>query len=130
MLVIFGCQFPQEAISYGADLRCKVIDAVFLDDSGALTRPGELTQQRVGKEFSVDGNTGVMVGAVKNSNAHGTPEVIDPGSEDQSFTVMTVYSPYRSVDLLSIQVFAEGSVKPFLFRASFDQVLSGICRVE
>ena len=69
-----------------------------------------------------------MVGApFMNHNDFAQPTVLDPGSSEQFFRVITVYQPYTSVDYLQIEEFADDEEKPFLFLDSPNTVVTGSC---
>lgn len=86
----------------------------------------------VGKEFSVERRTGVMAGALKNSFVT-KPEVIDQGSEMNSFKVVATMRRDQgagagsNVYLLVIREFEKGAEKPFLFIDN-DEIYSGTCK--
>lgn len=84
---------------------------------------------RMNTEFVVDRTSGRMIGSKGFSNhneGYGVPKVIDPGSSEQSFKVLTMYSPHTSVAYLQIEEYREGKAKPFSF---FDGliVVAGTC---
>ena len=82
-----------------------------LDDEGNLA-PWPLYE---GDKFIVDKQSGKMLGKLRNENAFGTPEVIDNGSHEQAYKVVTIYKPFTSVSFLTVNEFAEGKKKPFIF---------------
>ena len=85
----------------------------------------------LGREFTVDRRTGVMAGALKNSYMT-KPEVIDFGSEGNSFKVVTTLRREQGVGrgsnayLLVVNEYAQGPTKPFLFVEN-DEVYFGTC---
>lgn len=84
---------------------------------------------RMNSDFVVDRVTGRMVGSTGFSNyneGYGVPKVIDPGSSEQAFKVLTVYSPYPSVAYLEIEEFREGKSKPFTFIGG-GYIVAGTC---
>ncbi len=128
-LAILASEETALAASY-SDLRCKVAGAISISADGMLRRTDRLSDAYLGKRFSVDRQSGLMVGEIANSNAYVGPEVIDPGSDEDSFSVITVYAPDKAVRRLTVQVFVEAPEKPFLFRAGSDHFLSGTCLEE
>lgn len=108
------------------DYRCK-IDRVASSD----TSPPASLKSYVGKEFTVERRTGLMAGALKNSYIT-KPEVIDFGSEENSYKVITTLRKEQGAGigsnayLLVVKEWAKGLNKPFLF-AENDDVYFGTC---
>ena len=114
------------APAFAADsYKCTVISASGLDDDGELSS-SNWTELHQGKEFVLDVATGRMIGEVTNSNARSEPEILDPGSDDQSLKVITVFGPNVYIDYLLVRVYHEGDTKPFIF-VTGETVLSGTC---
>lgn len=109
-----------------SDYKCVVRHAYTISGDGGLrTDP---TNVFLGGEFAIDRATGRMIGILTNHNANGEPWVIDPGTRDRSFKVITVYKPIISVDYLQVQEFADQPAKPFFFlKGIFAMVVSGQC---
>ena len=113
--------------SYADAYKCTVRSTGDVDSSGRLLEDGAFADSYLGAEFVVDTVTGKMLGAVTNSNEYGTPTVVDPGSEDQAFKVVTIYRPYTSLTYLTILVYEDGPEKTFLY-VTGTSVMSGVCR--
>ncbi|MDB3923327.1 hypothetical protein N9359_04445 [Luminiphilus sp.] len=110
--------------AYEAAYQCVVKDAKQLADDGTL----ESLDDYLGAEFVVDRATGRMNGRLKNHGYFGEPTVIDPGSKDQAFKVITVHDAgFPAVDYLYVGSFAEGYEKPFLY-IDGNKVFSGACK--
>ncbi len=83
------------------------------------------------KEFTVERSTGLMAGALKNSYVT-KPQVIDYGSHENSFKVITTMRLEQGVGLgsnvymLTINEYSESSKKPFVFIDN-DVVYLGEC---
>lgn len=102
-----------------SDFRCTVHRVI---PAPALPTP-ELEFLRatyVGKDFTVDRRSGVMAGVLKMRSTT-QPQVIDFGSADNSFKVVTTMRRDQgagfgsSVYLLVINTFDRAAEKPFLF---------------
>jgi hypothetical protein len=106
--------------------KCKVLMAKSLTKAGEMAKTG-YSNIYVGKEFVVDINTGRMIGAISNGNHTAQPTVLDRGSKDQGYKVITIYKPFVSVDYLNVEEFTNSPEKPFMFIES-STVISGICR--
>lgn len=85
----------------------------------------------VGKQFTVERNTGLMAGALKNSYFT-DPQVIDYGSSENSYKVVTTMRKEQgagagsTVFALTINEYKDGARKPFIFLANLD-VYMGWC---
>jgi len=112
----------------GDSYKCKVLDAVTLDGDGKLGKDGfGYLYVDLKTEFVVDRSTGKMLNkTISNHNMNGTPKVLDRGSKDQAFKVITIYEPFVQVDYLNINTYAETRKKPFYF-LSGTSFISGTC---
>lgn len=106
------------------DYRCSIERVVSASESS-------LNQTFIGKEFTVERKTGLMAGALKNSYVT-EPLVIDLGSSENSYKVVTTMRREQgagagsSLFALTINEYAEGVRKPFVFLADSDVYL-GSC---
>ncbi len=79
----------------------------------------------VGKTFTVDRASGVMVGALKNAYVT-EPQVVDHGSTENSYKVVTTMRVDQgagagsSISALNISEFEETAQKPFVFMSGED----------
>ena len=105
--------------------KCKVSAAHRLDNSGQLG-VDQLYKAVVGQEIILDRVSGRLTGIVRNANASAAPQVLDPGSEAQSFKAITVFRPYVAVDFIEVMEYEKGSEKPFWFMSS-RTLLTGRC---
>lgn len=84
----------------------------------------------IGLQFTVDRASGITVGALKNS-IWSKPRVVDQGSQDNSFKVMSYISsdtgmPGTQITALNIMEFIAGDKKPFNYMIN-DIVYFGTC---
>jgi len=100
------------------DYRC-TINRVSLAQGDFGQEFENLKKRYVGKEFTVERRTGLMAGTLKNS--YGTdPQVIDHGSKDNSYKVVTTMkieegTGYGSnVHVLIISEYEKAPKKPFV----------------
>ena len=119
------------SVSFAGDgYKCEPKQILSLGADGLLTADSTAKMLvQMNKEFFVDRTTGRMVGSKGFSNhneGYGSPQVIDPGSVEQSFKVLTVYKPNVSVAYLEVKEFSAGNVKPFSFIGG-GVVVSGTC---
>ncbi|WP_175403035.1 hypothetical protein [Pseudomonas sp. 24 R 17] len=110
--------------SASVDYRCKIERVVAASE-------GKSNQMYIGKQFSVDRQTGLMIGALKNSYVT-DPEVIDHGSPETSFKVITTMLKEQgagagsNIYALTINEFQDGPRKPFIFLNN-DEAFMGWC---
>ncbi|WP_156905426.1 hypothetical protein [Chitinibacter tainanensis] len=113
-----------------SDYRC-VIERVHGADPDADPVLSFARKITLGKEFTVDRNTGIMAGALKN--AYQTrPVVIDQGSKENGFKAVTTMRAEQGIGrssaiyTLQINEHAESPTKPFVFLTN-DIVYFGRC---
>lgn len=112
------------------DYRCK-IERVATSEPLPNAQIERQTKTYVGKEFTVERKTGLMAGALKNSYIT-RPEVIDFGSDDNSYKVVTTLRKEQGVGrgsntyLLVVSEYKRRPAKPFLF-VDNDEVYFGTC---
>lgn len=111
-------------VSASVDYRCKIERVVAASD-------GKTNQMYIGKQFSVDRQTGLMIGALKNAYVT-DPQVIDHGSPETSFKVVTTMRKDQgagagsNIYALTINEFQDGPIKPFIFLNN-DEAFMGWC---
>jgi hypothetical protein len=82
----------------------------------------------IGKQFTVERNTGLMAGALKNSYFT-DPQVIDYGDSGNSYKVVTTMRKDQgagagsSIFALTIMEFKDGARKPFIYLSDADAYL-------
>ena len=125
VLIFFVAFTNTEVIALEGDAyECVVGNtSVILGDGGELSR----WTFRQGEKFIVDKQSGRMLGALSNHNAFGNPKVIDRGSEDQAYKVITVFEPFTEINVLYVQEFRDGENKPFSFTDG-GRTYTGLCK--
>ena len=104
---------------------CVIKQSQFVSNQGMLAdQPRH--KNLVGEGFSVDKNTGVIVGALTTDNLGAQPSIIDYGSKDQAFKVIIPYYPETTVDLLLIEEYSSNNQKPFTF-ITLGSIFTGLC---
>lgn len=118
-----------DASQAGNDYRCTIERfSQAQGDSGSTYKI--LSENFVGKQFTVDRMSGITVGALKNST-DSQPTVIDRGNGENSFKVVSMLCadqgmPGTAVTALNVMEFVEGNRKPFNFMIN-DGVFFGTC---
>ncbi len=108
------------------DFKCLIKDAFELKDNGILDHQSEMMTTYIGKEFSVDRQTGIITGAnLSNTMSGQMPSVQDNLPSENSFRATTVYT--HTVDYLEIRQFVAEKDKPFFYKGAFGVMLSGTC---
>lgn len=112
--------------SWGFDsYKCTIKSVVEVSSDGVI-QDYEQFQFQVGKEFVIDRTTGRAMGAISNHNAIGFPQVLDPGSSEQSFKAVTFFKPNPMVDYLVVKEYVESNAKPFFFM-TWTHLYTGLC---
>ncbi|ESS71830.1 hypothetical protein MGMO_88c00420 [Methyloglobulus morosus KoM1] len=117
-------------ISATEGYKCHPKQALGREDDGILRETGYTKiLLNINTEFVVEKATGKIIGSkgFDNSNGlYGSPKVLDIGSKEQSYKVLTIYQPKVSVAYLEIEEFNKNSSKPFTFMDS-GIIISGTC---
>jgi hypothetical protein len=106
------------------DYRCTIENTVAAKDK-------PINRIYVGKQFTVERQTGLMSGALKNSYAT-DPQIIDQGSTENSYKVVTTMRKDQgagvgsSMYALTINEYDESDRKPFIFLQN-DEAFLGWC---
>jgi len=117
---IFALIAPANAWAL-SDYRCTIERSVSASDVS-------LGHLYVGKQFTVERNTGLMAGALKNSYFT-DPQVIDYGDSGNSYKVVTTMRKDQgagagsSIFALTIMEFKDGTRKPFIYLSDADAYL-------
>lgn len=112
--------------AWGFDSYKCTIKSVMEVSSDGVIQNHEPFQFQVGKEFVIDRMTGRTMGAISNHNANGSPQVLDPGSLEQSFKAVTFFKPIPMVDYLVVKEYVESNAKPFFFM-TWSHMYTGLC---
>ena len=117
--ILFASVLTTGAAAASDDYRC-TIDRVSLaqGDSGATY---DLYKQNyVGKQFTIERTSGLMAGVLKNSYAT-RPQVIDRGSKENSYKVVTTMRIEQgagagsNIHALTVLEYEQGTKKPFVY---------------
>jgi len=119
-----------EAWAVGPDYKCKIERLSFASgDSGNSYETYK--ELYLGKEFTVNRESGVMVGGLKNSYVT-RPQVIDFGSTENSYKAVTTMKMEQgtgagsNIYALNIEEFESGPKKPFVFMEN-NKIFFGFC---
>lgn len=129
-IILFLVSWSLAVSAVGPDYKCKIERISFASgDSGSSY--DLYSNFYLGKEFTVDRKSGVMVGELKNAFVT-EPQVIDFGSTENSYKVVTTMRDDQgagagsNIYALNISEFESGAKKPFVFLQN-DKVFYGYC---
>lgn len=113
------------------DYRCKIDRVHNAEGDGPKSLVHMARKSLIGKEFSVSRESGAMSGPLRN-NHRSKPVVIDTGSTENSFKVVSTLNPNEigpgsAVFALVVNEYVDGARKPFVFLSS-DTVYFGTCQ--
>ena len=120
LVAALGCGQAMAATDY----RCTIERTVAASKSS-------LSHIFIGKQFTVERQTGVMAGTLKNTYVT-APQVIDYGSTENSFKAVTTMSKEQgagagsAIYALTINEYQDGTRKNFIFLQN-DEVFLGWC---
>jgi hypothetical protein len=132
LIAITAALLWHSAVVARPDYRCKIER---VHNAAGEARDSLVHQERktwIGKEFSVDRQSGSMSGALKN-NYITKPDVIDPGSSDNAFKSVATLRKEQStgggsvVFTLIVNEYVDSPIKPFVFLSN-DVVYFGNCK--
>ena len=121
LLIVCGSNYAFAIDAY----KCTIDYTATLQDNGDI-QESDFTKLWLGKEFVVDKGTGRIKGGLSNDNAFGKPQIIDYGSKEQAFKVLTIFKPSTTINYLYIEEFNENQEKPFMF-IDGTNIFSGKC---
>jgi len=107
---------------------CEIKSASSLNNVGEIVK-SEAYSNTAGTKFSVDRNSGEVVGKWLKTGDFNDPLVLDRGSDEWSFKLVAVYreTPDNGILMyISIEEFADGKLKPF-WAHRLGIIYSGMC---
>lgn len=109
LLCLLGISQPASTAAFG--YTCNVLELYQLSDEGTLVKD-PFSDAMAGKTFSISRTTGQVIGEVLATFWPDSMRVINEGSTANSFK--TVASAGGQVQVLEVQEFRDGPVKPFI----------------
>ena len=143
MIIAFFILFAVSSASIAGELSytCKVTHVYDLDDDGSL-KASFLEKNLVGLQFSVSRVTGEIIGKVIPTLLANSTKVINIGNKEYSFKSIAYFDavnkPFStgnedaestaSVQVLEIQEFHDGDIKPFVAMSMGGSgIVTGLC---
>ena len=128
-LAAIGCLTTSGAVA-ASDYRCTVARRLAVAPELSAVQKAQESHY-IGKQFTVERRTGIMAGVLKNTYLT-KPQVIDAGSSENSFKVVTTLRREEGVGngsniyALTINEYDKSIQKPFVFLEN-DVVFLGTC---
>lgn len=125
---LFLLSLAPHSWSMGADYICSIQKVI--SSSGEIDKAGE--RAFVGSQFTVNRETGLMSGALKNSYFT-APQVIDFGAKGNGYKVITTmkveqgFGAGSNIYVLNVKEYVEAAQKPFVFLQN-ETVYFGHCK--
>jgi hypothetical protein len=111
-----------------ADLyQCRVNDVQAVADSGQLGAADTFYRHFVGSEFRVDRKTGEIKGAVFDNRKADKVVLLNRGTSDQPFMVLSVWPGRTSASFIQIADYVTAADKPLLAMEG-SHVYTGLCQ--
>lgn len=111
------------------DFKCTVKTAVSLEKDGQFKPDSLEAKMYIGREFVVERSTGRITGGDFNNHMSGVqPTVYDYLPTENSYKAITIYKPNGAIDLLKIDEYEKGKLKPFIFKPALGRsIMGGTC---
>ncbi len=108
---------------------CEIKQIAELSDDGEITNKniGDIYKSRAGNKFTIDRNSGDMIGHPFNTKSYKSINVLDKGSKENSFKSIVLSNP-PNIWVMYIQVkeFSKSELKPF-WGTEGGNLYSGLC---
>lgn len=107
---------------------CNIIQMMDLTQQGLMGNYIGTPESPVGNTFSIDRDTGEMIGSPFSTRSYEKVTVLDRGSKDNGYKAMVIsHAPNAWVMYMYVQEYQEGPEKPFWGSEGGDRVLTGLC---
>ena len=119
------------SLSAKADLNsyvCEIKQVIQVNDDGLMVKHDGIYKDFIGKKFSIDRVSGVMIGDAFGTKYDKTITVIDKGSKDNAYkAIVTSNPPNIWVKYIVVNEFHSTKNKSFWGNADTNTILSGQC---
>ncbi len=127
VLVLLGGLLPNVTVGAETYYYCQIINQSKVVESGLMAQRNTYTVAHSSQQkFVVNRATGAIIGGVFHNSDAERIEVLDNGSQEQAYKVLSVFGPHISVDFLQIQSFKDQGAKPFS-GMSQGKFFTGLC---
>ena len=125
ILFFFSCGAFAGELTY----ICEIKQIAELSDDGEIISKniGDIYKSRIGNKFTIDRNTGDMIGTPFTTKSYKTINVLDKGSKENSFkSIVLSHPPNMWVMYIQVKEFHKGKLKPF-WGTEGGNLYSGLC---
>lgn len=107
---------------------CTIQEIRELTDSGKMDKHTRVFSQLLKEKFTVNRNTGEMIGLPFSTESYKEISVLDKGSKENAFKELVVsYPPNIWIKYIYIKEYVEGDIKPFWGTDDGDKIFTGTC---
>jgi hypothetical protein len=93
---------------------CEIKEILELSDNGDLVKHNGVYKSLIGEKFTIDRDSGEMIGLPFSTKSYKQVTVLDKGSKEMSFkSIVLSHPPNRWVMYIQVKEFAKGKLKPF-----------------
>jgi hypothetical protein len=125
LLLSFSLSTKAEFNSYV----CEIKQIMQLSDNGLMVKHEGIYKDFIGKKFSIDRVSGVMIGDAFATTYDKTITVIDKGSKDNAYkAIVTSNPPNIWVKYIVVNEFHNTKIKSFWGTTDTNTILSGQCK--
>ena len=93
---------------------CEIKQIMELSDDGELIKHSGVYKSLVGSKFTIDRESGDMIGLPFTTKSYKTITVLNKGSNEMSYKSITIsHPPNRWIMYIQVKEFVKGKLKPF-----------------
>lgn len=120
--------FPLTSVAGESTYLCTIKQILELSNNGTMEKNVSIYEQFFDKQFSINRDTGEMVGLPFDTQSYKQVTVLDKGSNENSYkAIVTSHSPNMWVKYIYVAEHNFGKKKPFWGTDSGDKIFSGFC---
>lgn len=123
ILLIFSFQINAGETTY----ICTINQILDLTNKGKMIKHDGIYKSLVGEKFTIDRNSGDMIGLPFSTKSYKDVTVLDKGSSSNSYkAIITSHPPNMWVMYIYVKEFTKGKMKPF-WGTEDNKIFSGQC---
>lgn len=120
--------FPLNSVAEESTYLCTIKQILELSDNGTMEKHLGIYKQFFGKQFSINRDTGEMVGLPFATHSYKQVTVLDKGSNENSYkAIVTSHPPNMWIKYIHVAEHNQEKKKPFWGTDSGDKIFSGFC---
>jgi hypothetical protein len=126
LFIFFVLTSPAQSFAGRDGYICTILQVQALHSSGSFNT---LDSYLIGKSFSIDRNTGEVVGKPFEHKSHKEIRVLDRGSEKDSYKHIVISNPPNIwAQYVYVREFTNSLEKPFWGTDNGEKIFSGVCK--